>query len=122
MMHGFASKGRALHDDGDAVIGDEGGSEGDWSAVEDVVRRQFGGAEGFGKRHWIFGHVELIFCWSKIRCFTRWLFYECPPYCRFFQLVGANRAAYHGSTFTGVDLRKIIKNADKLFGKKEGCG
>ena len=38
------------------------------------------GDEGFGKRHWIFGHVELIFCWSKIRCFTRWLFYECHPY------------------------------------------
>ncbi len=46
-------EGADLHDDGDAAIGDVGGSEGDWSAVGDVVRRRFGfvGAEGFGKRH-----------------------------------------------------------------------
>ena len=62
MMHGFASKGRALHDDGDADIGDVGGRR----EIGQPLEMSLEGDEGFGKRHWIFGHVELIFCWSKI--------------------------------------------------------
>ena len=37
-----------------------------------------------------------------------------------FKQVGAVRAAYHGGAFTGVDLRKIMNNADKLFQKGNG--
>ena len=37
-----------------------------------------------------------------------------------FKQVGAVRAAYHGGAFTGVDLCKIMNNADKLFQKGNG--
>ena len=38
----------------------------------------------------------------------------------FAKIASANRAAYHGGSFTGVDLRKIMNKLDVLFAKGSG--